>query len=79
MTQAVRCAVGPWGMNRLRTWASGSRVATASSLASDVRGVVTASEGASIRAAHASYEQTVDWASAASGEYRNCCAASQLP
>jgi hypothetical protein len=79
MTQAVRCAVGPWGMNRFRTWASGRRMAIAGSLASDVRGVVTASEGTCIRVAHASYDQTVDWASQASGEYRACCAASQLP
>ena len=79
MTQAVRSAVGPWGMNRFRTWATGSRVATAGSLASDERGVVTASEGASLQVAHASYDKTVDRASQAKGEYHNCCAASQLP
>jgi hypothetical protein len=66
-------------MNRFRTWATGRRMAIAGSLASDMRGVVAASEGTCMRVAQASYEQTVDWASQAADEYRACCAASQLP
>ena len=79
MNQAVRCAVGPWEMNRFRTWATGWRVATAGSLASKVRGAVTASEGTCISVAHASYAKNVDWASRSVGEDRNCCNASHLP
>jgi hypothetical protein len=79
MTQAVRCAVGPWSMNRLPTWATGWHMANAGSLASDVRRASLASEESYTGVAHASYEYTVDWASSAAGEYRNCCAASQLP
>jgi hypothetical protein len=76
MTQAVRCAVGPWSMNRFPTRATDWRMATAGSLASNERGAAIASEGTYIRVTHARDATPMK---SAVGVCRNCCAPSQLP